>query len=206
MVDDGCVLELAEKVVVIRLTVHQYILVVRRHMILFKLYERDTQKVDHGQVVEPPYGADHADCGGTNFVPEKSFDGKSGADGIGIGIYDDEKAISGIELCEEPLQDFVSGIPFVGGVVGKVPIISHRLRLGGESEKTFKRKKGGFAHPESSCLERETGFEPATSTLARLHSTAELFPLSCERKIDKNGVKVKRKNERNAQSPIMYIM
>jgi hypothetical protein len=26
-------------------------------------------------------------------------------------------------------------------------------------------------------LERETGFEPATSTLARLHSTAELFPL-----------------------------
>ena len=26
------------------------------------------------------------------------------------------------------------------------------------------------------CLERETGFEPATSTLARLHSTAELLP------------------------------
>jgi hypothetical protein len=29
-------------------------------------------------------------------------------------------------------------------------------------------------------LERETGFEPATSTLARLHSTAELFPLQVE--------------------------
>jgi hypothetical protein len=27
-------------------------------------------------------------------------------------------------------------------------------------------------------MERETGFEPATSTLARLHSTAELFPLN----------------------------
>ena len=27
-------------------------------------------------------------------------------------------------------------------------------------------------------MERETGFEPATSTLARLHSTTELFPLS----------------------------
>ena len=26
------------------------------------------------------------------------------------------------------------------------------------------------------CLERETGFEPATSTLARLHSTTELLP------------------------------
>ena len=30
-------------------------------------------------------------------------------------------------------------------------------------------------------MERETGFEPATSTLARLHSTAELFPLSYSR-------------------------
>jgi hypothetical protein len=28
-------------------------------------------------------------------------------------------------------------------------------------------------------LERETGFEPATSTLARSHSTAELLPLNC---------------------------
>ena len=27
-------------------------------------------------------------------------------------------------------------------------------------------------------LERETGFEPATSTLARSHSTTELFPLT----------------------------
>ena len=26
-------------------------------------------------------------------------------------------------------------------------------------------------------MERETGFEPATSTLARLHSTTELLPL-----------------------------
>ncbi len=31
---------------------------------------------------------------------------------------------------------------------------------------------------ESCFLERETGFEPATSTLARLHSTTELFPLN----------------------------
>ena len=28
-------------------------------------------------------------------------------------------------------------------------------------------------------LERETGFEPATSTLARSHSTTELLPLDC---------------------------
>src|SRR2546428_838512 len=30
----------------------------------------------------------------------------------------------------------------------------------------------------ASILERETGVEPATSTLARLHSTTELFPLA----------------------------
>ena len=31
---------------------------------------------------------------------------------------------------------------------------------------------------EKKMLERETGFEPATSTLARSHSTTELFPLA----------------------------
>ena len=35
-----------------------------------------------------------------------------------------------------------------------------------------------LAMPPAKNLERETGFEPATSTLARLHSTTELLPLS----------------------------
>ncbi len=35
----------------------------------------------------------------------------------------------------------------------------------------------GYAAKKPKKMERETGFEPATSTLARLHSTAELFPL-----------------------------
>ena len=35
-----------------------------------------------------------------------------------------------------------------------------------------------LAMPPEKNLERETGFEPATSTLARLHSTTELLPLS----------------------------
>jgi hypothetical protein len=41
-------------------------------------------------------------------------------------------------------------------------------------------KKGAAttARDEGEKLERETGFEPATSTLARSHSTTELFPLS----------------------------
>ena len=36
----------------------------------------------------------------------------------------------------------------------------------------------GPTGPDVSNLERETGFEPATSTLARSHSTTELFPLT----------------------------
>src|SRR3954466_8034240 len=43
-----------------------------------------------------------------------------------------------------------------------------------------KRMAGLAARPdrpgEKKMLERETGFEPATSTLARSHSTTELFP------------------------------
>jgi hypothetical protein len=39
---------------------------------------------------------------------------------------------------------------------------------------------GAVRRPESGeeRMERETGFEPATSTLARSHSTTELFPLN----------------------------
>jgi hypothetical protein len=50
----------------------------------------------------------------------------------------------------------------------------------GETElSTMNQKKVVAATTqERHLMERETGFEPATSTLARLHSTAELFPLS----------------------------
>jgi hypothetical protein len=36
----------------------------------------------------------------------------------------------------------------------------------------------GAGDPADQLMERETGFEPATSTLARSHSTTELFPLT----------------------------
>ena len=36
--------------------------------------------------------------------------------------------------------------------------------------------KGVSPNDFGELVERETGFEPATSTLARLHSTTELFP------------------------------
>jgi hypothetical protein len=35
---------------------------------------------------------------------------------------------------------------------------------------------GSTLNDYNRLVERETGFEPATSTLARLHSTTELFP------------------------------
>ena len=35
-----------------------------------------------------------------------------------------------------------------------------------------------LGYAASKKVERETGFEPATSTLARLHSTTELLPLN----------------------------
>src|SRR5947207_12250907 len=37
-------------------------------------------------------------------------------------------------------------------------------------------RRATFACDRERRLERETGFEPATSTLARSHSTTELFP------------------------------
>ena len=46
-------------------------------------------------------------------------------------------------------------------------------------------------------LERETGFEPATSTLARSHSTTELFPLEPP-KYHTAGVGFKRADDRIA--------
>ena len=54
----------------------------------------------------------------------------------------------------------------------------------------FEPPHGGFADPclnllatppqLPNLLERKTGFEPATSSLARKHSTAELLPLSID--------------------------
>ncbi len=41
---------------------------------------------------------------------------------------------------------------------------------------TLERLEGNEKGPEGE-MERERGFEPPTSTLARLHSTTELFPL-----------------------------
>ena len=47
-------------------------------------------------------------------------------------------------------------------------------------------------------LERETGFEPATSTLARSHSTAELLPLSIK---DLKGLLPRLVRDRPAELP-----
>src|SRR6266487_4682407 len=48
------------------------------------------------------------------------------------------------------------------------------------------RVRAGPRRRPARILERETGVEPATSTLARLHSTTELFPLApgCARRAE----------------------
>src|SRR3974390_317410 len=51
------------------------------------------------------------------------------------------------------------------------------LRGGPGYRKTGRARQETLAHGEGGNLERETGFEPATSTLARSHSTTELLPL-----------------------------
>ncbi len=55
-------------------------------------------------------------------------------------------------------------------------------------------------------MERETGFEPATSTLARLHSTTELFPpLSAHHTTDFGGFCQLNSRPGNEASGFSYI-
>ena len=49
-----------------------------------------------------------------------------------------------------------------------------------------------------SRMERETGFEPATSTLARSHSTTELFPLAEEHLSVTEGSRKRQESGLNA--------
>ena len=48
----------------------------------------------------------------------------------------------------------------------------------GTERQRVKGARRGAGGPADKLMERETGFEPATSTLARSHSTTELFPLT----------------------------
>ena len=74
-----------------------------------------------------------------------------------------------------------------GRQVGRSPLIDARAKrsahangaaFGSPLERPNARVacKGSGDEVPGSRLERETGFEPATSTLARSHSTTELFP------------------------------
>jgi hypothetical protein len=55
-------------------------------------------------------------------------------------------------------------------------------------------------------MERETGFEPATSTLARLRSTIELFPLLALRIIEIRYFVKSRSFELNLKLPAASLM
>src|ERR1700693_4145140 len=68
-------------------------------------------------------------------------------------------------------RGFCRPLPYHLGTAPLLHTLAFRL------EKVHRRRAGW----EQRKLERETGFEPATSTLARSHSTTELLPL--DRKI-----------------------
>src|SRR5688500_11348657 len=53
---------------------------------------------------------------------------------------------------------------------------SRQRRYGGQPSRGLPTEAHARVGKRERRLERETGFEPATSTLARSHSTTELFP------------------------------
>jgi hypothetical protein len=81
----------------------------------------------------------------------------------------DRRPVSGGEALEE-LE-----VP-PGFEPGMEVLQTSALPLGYGTRLTRKAEKRGLK--PGGMMERETGFEPATSTLARSHSTTELFPLA----------------------------
>ena len=63
---------------------------------------------------------------------------------------------------------------------------AHGRGDGGELCGTHEKGRTREGPALAGLVERETGFEPATSTLARLHSTTELLPQSWRRHPDLN--------------------
>ena len=84
------------------------------------------------------------------------------------------------------------------------PERSRRRSAGG-----VQRARRGAGDPADSILERETGFEPATSTLARSHSTTELFPLTRTLTVPHGRVRVQGRRRRSgafhAQSAAVFL-
>ncbi len=100
------------------------------------------------------------------------------ADAVGRFIASDAGEITSLEApyTMYPVPgsiDVRDGRGLAGGETGKG-------RLGrevGRDKGTAKRLQPLGSRAKDRKLERETGFEPATSTLARSHSTTELLPL-----------------------------
>ena len=68
--------------------------------------------------------------------------------------------------------------------------------------------RSSLACPGERKLERETGFEPATSTLARSHSTTELFPPASDTRVytkTRRGGKGRRVSACAPGTPYFFI-
>ena len=103
----------------------------------------------------------------TGTVWGQSGDRARSAAGERRGITEESvEAPSGFEPEMEVLQ--TSALPLGYGAEARSPVVAGR-----HGQKT----RGNDRAAAREKMERETGFEPATSTLARSHSTTELFPL-----------------------------
>ena len=81
-----------------------------------------------------------------------------------------------LELRDQPRNSIAAGSRIV--VVGLPTVAQVRWRGPPSLARILASSVDNLRMEPERRLERETGFEPATSTLARSHSTTELFPLA----------------------------
>ena len=83
------------------------------------------------------------------------------------------RAVDNIAGIPRRARDFACGLPLRSRP--QTAQLGYRAVSSAQAENLALRRAGDLTGGK--ILERETGFEPATSTLARSHSTAELLPL-----------------------------
>ena len=125
-----------------------------------------------------PPGLETAGMEVRGFRPDSTGRGWTFADYLRHRGQEKLEAPPGLEPGMEVLQ--TSALPLGDGAVrtatraarGRQPLAV--TRRAGAAVRAWR----GADRPRRRKMERETGFEPATSTMARSHSTTELFPLA----------------------------
>ena len=95
VVDDGGIVEALEKIIVSWLSIYYNVFVVTLRLVAVEEHQRELQHSHQGEIVEASDGADHADRGRLNFVPEKPLKGERRGDGIRVRINGNQDVILG---------------------------------------------------------------------------------------------------------------